>query len=273
MPTTIPTTTSSARPGSPSTGDAYFETDTNNYIIYDGTNWRSYNSDGISIPPIANTYSLDFDGTNDYINATLSSQVFNGDFTLSMWFKADTNPSFATVFQLGSASNYSDGFRVYRYSATNLAFWKGQGGFSNITGFFGSTSTGTWYNLAFTRSGSTLTAYINGSSEATGTDSQAYTSTALNASFSTYPFDGKIDELAIWDSALTGSEISTIYNAGEPIDVSSNAGSYTSSADLEGWWRMGDANSGTGDVADSSSNSNTATNNGATYVSGAGDTP
>ena len=148
MPTTIPTTTSTARPGSPSTGDAYFEIDTNNYIIYDGANWRAYNSDGASIPPIANTYSLDFDGANDYINATLSSQVFNGDFTLSMWINADTNPSFATVFQLGSASNYSDGFRVYRYSATHLAFWKGQGGFSNISGNFGSTSIGTWYNLS-----------------------------------------------------------------------------------------------------------------------------
>ena len=45
MPTTIPTTTSSTRPGSPSTGDAYFETDTNNYIIYDGSAWRAYNSD------------------------------------------------------------------------------------------------------------------------------------------------------------------------------------------------------------------------------------
>jgi len=45
MPTTIPSITSSTRPGSPSIGDAYFETDTNNYIIYDGSAWRAYNSD------------------------------------------------------------------------------------------------------------------------------------------------------------------------------------------------------------------------------------
>ena len=57
MPTTIPTITSSTRPGSPSTGDAYFETDTKRYIIYDGANWRVYNSDGASVPGYGNNFS------------------------------------------------------------------------------------------------------------------------------------------------------------------------------------------------------------------------
>lgn len=44
---TILTTTSTTRPAAVA-GDTYFETDTNNIIVYDGTNWKSYQSDGTS---------------------------------------------------------------------------------------------------------------------------------------------------------------------------------------------------------------------------------
>ena len=43
---TITTTTSTGRPNSPLTGDMYFETDTKNYVVYDGTTWRSYGGRG-----------------------------------------------------------------------------------------------------------------------------------------------------------------------------------------------------------------------------------
>ena len=68
MATTIPTTTASTRPSNPSTGDAYFETDTKKYIIYDGTDWRGWNNDGIAAAPLTNTYSVDLDGSDDYVD-------------------------------------------------------------------------------------------------------------------------------------------------------------------------------------------------------------
>lgn len=43
--TTINTCTSSTRPGSPSTGDTLFETDTESLITYDGSAWKSYGAD------------------------------------------------------------------------------------------------------------------------------------------------------------------------------------------------------------------------------------
>ena len=43
---------------------------------------------------------------------------------------------------------------------------------------------------------------------------------------------GNIDEVAIWDSTLTSANITSIYNSGEPADISSL--SPTS------WWRMGE---------------------------------
>ena len=62
--------------------------------------------------------------------------------------------------------------------------------------------------------------------------------------------NGNLDEVAVWDSALSSSQISTIYNSGTPNDISSLL--------PRAWWRMGDgaeANSGT-TIYDMSSFSN-----------------
>jgi hypothetical protein len=42
----LDTITSSTRPSSPVAGKAYFETDTNKVIIWDGSAWTELNSDG-----------------------------------------------------------------------------------------------------------------------------------------------------------------------------------------------------------------------------------
>ena len=75
-------------------------------------------------------------------------------------------------------------------------------------------------------------------------------------------WNGKIDEVAMFHSALSASDISDIYNSGAPADVLS----YSPVA----WWRMGDgteAGSGT-TIYDMSANSNNGTlTNGPTYSS------
>ena len=206
-----------------------------------------------------NQYSVSFDGTDDYATATLGSQVFDGDFAISFWFNADTAPAYTSLIQSGSSSSYNDGFRIYRYSNTALAFWKGQGGYSNIFGNIGTTATGSWHHIVVTRSGSTSTFYLNGSSIDTGTDSQSYTSTAFQMSFTTYPFDGLMDEVALWDSALSASNVTSIYNSGVPNDISSLS--------PVNWWRMGDNDGASGTtITDQGSGSNDATlTNGPTY--------
>jgi hypothetical protein len=74
MPTTIPTVTSSTRPGSPSAGDAYFETDTKRYIIYDGANWRQYYYDSSLDPSLAASQLSYTGGIYTTSNYTISVQ-------------------------------------------------------------------------------------------------------------------------------------------------------------------------------------------------------
>jgi len=275
MPTTIPTTTLLTRPSSPSTGDAYFETDTNNYIIYDGANWRAYNSDGITVPPSSNVYSLNFDGTNDYLSISGSSDLsISGDLTISLWFKADSFTNFEYIFRLTSTNTTGED-RMLGISSSKLSGNTYASGFATL----GNTtlSTGTWYNAAVVYSGGSFVLYLNGSADSSSISATmntvTYTATTIGQSYNSAYFDGLIDEVSVFDSALDANNINAIYNSGNTIDLTTNQGNYNSSSNLVGWWRMGDDNLGTGNVADSSSNSNTATVNGATYVSGAGNTP
>ena len=63
-------------------------------------------------------------------------------------------------------------------------------------------------------------------------------------------YDGYIDEVAVFNTTKSQSDIQGYYNSGVPTDLSSEGG-------LIGYWRMEEGSGST--VADSSSNSNAGT--------------
>jgi len=254
MPTTIPTTTSSTRPGSPSTGDAYFETDTNNYIIYDGANWRAYVSDGTSVPGVSNTYSLSLDGTDDSASVTGSSEIqLDSNLTVSTWiYPTAFNSTIRGIISWGQNSVGKG--RGLMLDVARPA-WVGYGAGANITSTT-TLSTNTWYHLAATYDGTTVKIYLNGSLDTTGTPSLSsftYTATYIGELFwsqttAARHFEGYIDEVSLFNSALDSANIQAIYNGGSPINLNSNVNNYQSASNLVAWWRMGDgteAGSGT----------------------------
>ena len=247
MPTTIPSTTSSTRPGSPSTGDAYFETDTNKYIIYDGASWRAYNSDGASIPGVSNGFSGSFDGTDDYIEVGNITNLNSGtNFTISVWFN---RPSARQDMLLGGAGPIATGIGMYPWSDGNFYVHLGTNGTLNAA----LPGENQWINATVTydSSGSSIL-YFNGVLAAT-LSSSAVSSTAGNTfrignfAATTQDFLGNIDEVSIWDSTtLDASNVGQIYNSGSPLNLASNAGDYTQSSNLTHWYRLGDNASDTG---------------------------
>ena len=70
---------------------------------------------------------------------------------------------------------------------------------------------------------------------------------------------GKMDEIALFNSELSSSDVTSIYNSGGPDDLASLS--------PVGWWRMGDNNSGSGTtITDQGSGGNDGTlNNGPTF--------
>jgi hypothetical protein len=237
------------------------------------THLISYTVDGVTAtanvgitasPFLANTYSMDFDGTN-YVNASSLSSTLqsltNG--TISMWWKPiDHTPSTSNcLFSVASTTVTNEYFAMYNLDNGKLYAQLKDNGFNywvlqtDAIAF----ATNTWTHIAITHNGTEPELYINGSKP-----SQSFVSeldkvkwwddisiqkvnigaliwsggTSGNAS-------GKIDEVAIWNTALSSDAVQEIYNAtnnntGKALDLSTDYNNYTSSSNLQYWTRLGD---------------------------------
>jgi hypothetical protein len=76
---------------------------------------------------------------------------------------------------------------------------------------------------------------------------------------------GSIDEVAIWNEALTAAEITALYNSGNELNADANYENYSSTPNLVGYWKMNEGSGST--LTDLSGNSNNGTINGATWGS------
>jgi len=151
-----------------------------------------------------------FDITSDSTYARLSSYShLTNDFTYSMWVRFDAFGSYDTLIENGYWPDVGPLFRVENTTSITV-FAEGP-----LRGTFTwSPSTNTWYNVVYTRSGSTNTLYVNGTqSGSTFTDqtnislSNAYT-ILMRSQHSTGQFtNGQLAQYAMYNKALTSSEI------------------------------------------------------------------
>ncbi len=134
---------------------------------------------------------------------------------------------------------------------------------------FAPVITNAWQHVIGTYNGSgTPLIYINGELQACSSP-RAATLTSLRATtqgavIGAHPnaagqgLNGQLDELALWDNALTGDEISSIYNTGNYVStLVNNNNNYVSAQNLQGYWRFNEV-SGTS-AADSSKSNNVGT--------------
>ena len=140
-------------------------------------------------------------------------------------------------------------------------------------------STGAWHHIVgvydgtgATNGDNAITLYVDGSvtastgrDEADGYGSMVNRTSALRigtvriSGSSNHYAVGKIDEVALYSKALSGSEVSKLTGTGSKL------GDATKISNLVGYWRM-EENTGV-DVADSSTNSNGGTITGASWSS------
>ena len=100
------------------------------------------------------------------------------------------------------------------------------------------TAGGGWYHILMTFDGTNLVLYVNGDEKSTNSNSN-YSTNNDNTNFSigrkddnTFYYEGKIDEVALWNTALSSDAATALFNSGSGLDASSNSGNYTSSGNL-----------------------------------------
>ena len=267
-----------------SAGDTYYETDNNRIVTWNGTNWTYYNNDG-SVAPYSNTYSMQFDGANEYLSIGNPTEVnFDSDMSMSFWIKY-TNISSGYITAIAKMSGGTDPqWRVYLGNQTGgtkdvrLQTWNGTA--RTQTNSSGLISHNQWHHIAVTiedgvTNGTKL--YIDGTTAFTSTHSMVSSSYNFQiAGVGSNYFNGLIDEVALFDSALSSTDVAALRDTGGANPVPADI----SSLSPTGWWRMGDGAAswdGTNwTIPDQTANGNDATSvnmEEADRVSGSGNIP
>jgi hypothetical protein len=209
---------------------------------------------------MANTYSVAFDGTDDYMSMTLP--VLGNTHTLSAWFKSTASyggpGSEGTLISYISSGGGGDDSVLS--VVTNKVGWSD---FTDDDQYGTSTvNDGNWHQAVVVVTATTQKIYVDGSLETTTSNSYSagtsFSSATLGrrANAAQRFFNGNIDEVAIWNSELSATDVTAIYNGGRPVNLNVNTNGYDNSSTLVAWWRMGDNDSGTGStVTDNSANS------------------
>ena len=221
-------------------------------------------------------YVFDFDGVSQFITAGPTSYLNNlTEMSLSIWFNLETaaidkglisdytSPStghFALVSKDVSGNDYS--LRLYLND--------GSGTESSIEIDNKPFIAGTWYNLVMTYASSTINFYVDGqpaaSSAYIGTTPSSFansTSTLNIGKYSSLEWDGQITSTAIWNTALTPAQATTLYNNGIPVQT---LASIPQSSNVKAWYKLNENDTYNSSIAEWEINQNTAPYQSSSYV-------
>ena len=200
-----------------------------------------------ALAEVTNTKSIIFDGGDEFIsiadNANLGGM---SELSISFWIKIDgDNISTGDVI---IDKGHSDTYQIKINSSNRLQIFVNG---DNMSSNNDSVLHNIWNHIVFTYDSSGSgegKIYVNGSLDKTDS---SFSGSAIgdnsnvlkigNHQTSSKFYVGNIDEVAIWNDVLTATEVAQIYNTNKAnLDLSTDTGNYSSSANLKMWLRMGD---------------------------------
>ena len=183
-------------------------------------------------------YSLAFDGSDDHIKIpSTGDSVHDANFSYLFWAKRNVTDAIHNILgDTASGANY------IRFSTTGLLSIETNSSGDQADGTLVSNDTA-WHYYAVVISGGngTCQMYQDGVAlSMTNPDLEAdlkYRHIGGQGSDGTSSsFNGNISEIAVYNIALTSSQVATIYNGREPYNHKEGV----CSSNLQAWWRMGD---------------------------------
>lgn len=229
--TTISTTfeIENAPPYSPKFSGEFF------YMPYDGDFVELVNFDTaeeVGTPAISDESVLGIGSykgvVNSYITVPLKEDDLGNEFSAAFWYKLSGEASRAGILVAGANQERQQGFRLFREGSATSQTIKlnvGTGGGESWNDGGSVAVTGEWVHIAFTISASETFLYVNGvllrKSPMGGTiDWTGVEELTVGAGGETFSYwdhksdtNSLIDELRLFDTALTQSDIQNLINA------------------------------------------------------------
>ncbi|TAL21855.1 MAG: hypothetical protein EPN94_12110, partial [Nitrospirae bacterium] len=184
-----------------------------------GYNGTAYNGATFGTNSRVGTHAGSFDGVDDYVQIPGTS-FFNlsSDFTISFWLKRDASESGNFRVLMGKVSNAgSDGWYIRKGTAAQgnpIYLEMGNSSYQyRAYGSSSSTPAGSWLYYVFTRQGANWKVYLDGSLQGSGSN---FESPHVNSydlyigrlgTCAAYNWYGLVDEVAVYNRALSASEI------------------------------------------------------------------
>jgi len=176
-------------------------------------------------------YALSLDGINDYveINDNNDLDLTGGEFTLSAWIYPESYGGGLNgrIIDHGGGSEGSGGWSLlvndYQNSSNLRLSTKDENTWNHIYSNINSIGLNTWQHVAVTMGSGTVTFYVNGQIAGQASDVPAPTDRnspvriGMRATDVLRAFTGVIDDVRMYDRALSYQEIINLYNLFPPL--------------------------------------------------------
>ena len=159
--------------------------------------------------------ALKFDGSDDYVTGgDIASLEFTGDMAVSAWIRTDVAQSNKGIVGKWISSPSDAGWLMFAFSTSQITFQvDGTGNRATVA-----ITDKKWVHAVGIRSGTNIYLYIDGVLAATDTGTTLSTSGTAALQVGAYSssnfFDGQIDDVRIYNRALSAGEVNKLYQMG-----------------------------------------------------------
>ena len=218
---------------------------------------------------ISNSVSLEFKGLDAYLEDALRQTMGIANlWTIGIWIKPfeDQPDPFSldnkALLHLQNAVRkneiliWADRITNTDQDTIHVELWDKNGELFRVSRFNMTQQRTEWNHFSIYWSGENLVAWDNGlqvtdfhevlSNSGIMEDSErsirlgaAYSGTSTHPQIPLSTWSGLLGASTMWDTAVIGAELGEVVSGTFGFDLLVNSGTYTSSADLQHWWRLG----------------------------------